>query len=321
MTAPGTANAPHAAALRWIRVLSLATFATTYCLVVLGSTVRVTNSGMGCNGWPLCSGQVGPISQFHPLLEQSHRYLAALVTVLVVVLAIVVLRAGGAARHVRGPALASVGVIAVQIALGAVTVVTDNAPVTVALHLLVATLFLGIVTVSAVASFIGADRSWSLLHRPGRLAWAAVCALYLVMISGSVVVDGGAQSACTAWPACSSSTVSSGLVAIQLAHRSMVLIASVLLVAFLVVRLRAKKTSTAERTLAICALPLLAAQIAVGALSALNSARAGIADLHLALAAALWSVVVAVFALAAAGATDQAASGGGPTVALVGSRA
>jgi heme a synthase len=287
------------ALLRWIRFLSLLTVAATYCLTVTGSTVRVTNSGMGCKGWPLCSGQVGPISQFHPLMEQTHRYLVSLVTVLIVVLALVVLRSGNEARHVRGPALASVGVIVVQIVLGAVTVITNNTPITVALHLLIAMLFLAIVTVMAVGSFIGADRTWSLLNQPGRLAWTAICALFLVLISGSVVVDGGAQSACASWPLCPSSTAAAGLVAIQLAHRSMVLVSSVLVVAFLFTLLRAQEADFAERKLAIGALVLLAIQVVVGALSALNSARAGIADVHLAFASALWCVVVAVFALAA----------------------
>jgi heme a synthase len=203
------------------------------------------------------------------------------------------------------PALALVGIIVVQIVLGAITVVTNNAPVTVALHLLVATLFLGVVTVTAVAAFVSPERSWSLVHRPGRLAWAGVVALYLVFVSGSIVVNGGAQSSCTAWPVCFSSPASMGLVVLQLVHRSMVLIGSVLVVIFLVNLLRRKGSESAERVLAVWALGLLAAQIVVGALSAANSARAGIADAHLALGCALWVVVVALFALRARSRRDE----------------
>src|SRR5674476_1570417 len=66
------------ASVHWIRVLSLATVVAAYGLVVLGSTVRVTNSGMGCPGWPLCAGQVGPIAQLHPLIEPvSYTHLRA----------------------------------------------------------------------------------------------------------------------------------------------------------------------------------------------------------------------------------------------------
>ena len=283
----------------WIRGLSVTTLVATFGLIALGSAVRVTNSGMGCKGWPLCSGEVGPISRFHPLMEQSHRYLASIVTILIVVLAVGVRRASAALRHVRGPVLVSVGVIAVQIVLGAITVLTNNAPVTVALHLLVATLFLGVVTVTAVASFISPDWSWSLVRGPGRLGWSAVIALYVVVVSGSVVVNAGAQAACPSWPACFSSSAAGGLVAVQLVHRSMVLVGSVFVVVFLVGIVRGEGTDRAARTLSIAGLVLLAAQIVAGALSALNGSRMEFADVHLILASSLWSLVVAVFALTA----------------------
>ncbi len=314
MSVRSSENRARGSQMEWVRGLSVATLVATYLLLVLGSTVRVTNSGMGCQGWPLCSGQLSPISHFHPLMEQSHRFLATLVTILIVVLAIVVVRAGPSARHVRAPALASVGLIVVQTVLGAVTVVTNNAPVTVALHLLVAALFLGVVTVAAVTSFIEPGRTWSLLHGPGRLAWAGVGALYLVVISGSVVVDGGAQSACQSWPLCSSSKASLGLVAIQVVHRSMVLIGSVLIIAYLVTVVRSAAVRGAQRKLAAFALILLGLQIAVGALSALDSARAGTADVHLALASALWSVVVAVFTLDSRGAPIDVESSDHPVL-------
>jgi heme A synthase len=180
--------------------------------------------------------------------------------------------------------------------------------VTVALHLLVATLFLGVVTVTAVASFIAPDRPWSLLHRPSRLGWAAVGALYLVVISGSIVVNAGAQAACKSWPACFSSPAAMGLVTIQLVHRSMVLVGSLLVVAFLVTLWRSQDTDGAERTLSIGGLGLLTAQIVVGALSAVESSHTEFADVHLGFAAALWGVVVAVFALTARGRQVRAES-------------
>lgn len=287
--------------VRWIRPLSLATVVATYCLILLGSTVRVSNSGMGCPSWPLCAGQVGPIPRFHPLMEQSHRYLASLVTVLIVVLAALAWRAGPKVRSVRGPALASVGVIAVQIVLGAITVITNNAPVTVALHLVVGLLFLGIVTLTAVASFIVPGRSWSLLHQPGRLAWTAVVGLFLLLISGSLVVDGGAQSACQSWPACFGSRAPGGLVVLQLAHRSMVLVGGSLVVVYLVTLLRKESVCHAQRVFALSGLVLLVVQATVGAFDARLGAPAALADVHLALASALWAVVVAVAALSARG--------------------
>ncbi|MHB1446581.1 MAG: COX15/CtaA family protein [Acidimicrobiales bacterium] len=302
------------AAVRWLRVLSLTTLVATYCLIVLGSTVRVTNSGMGCLGWPLCSGQVGPIARFHPLMEQSHRYLASLVTILILSLAALAWRVGPTARHLKGPAAVSVGVIAVQIVLGAITVVTNNAPATVALHLAVGLVFLGIVAVAAVASFVRPEQSWSLLHEPGRLAWATTVALFFVFISGSLVVDGGAQSACRSWPACGGSRASGGLVALQLVHRSVVLIGGTLVVVYLMSLLRNGRLFDGRRALPLTGLALLVAQITVGAFDALLGAPAVLTDVHLALAATLWAVVVAVLALSARGTINRTVLVGSPEV-------
>ncbi|MHB1509425.1 MAG: COX15/CtaA family protein [Acidimicrobiales bacterium] len=285
-------------AVRWLRVLAISTLLATYSLVVLGSTVRVTGSGMGCPGWPLCYGQVGPIDHFHSLLEQSHRYLAALVTVLIIGVALLAWRAGDRARYVRGPALAAVGTIALQIVLGAVTVVTHNAPATVAAHLAVGLLFLGVVTVVVVASFVRPEHSWSWRQAHGRLALVAVVGLFFVLVSGSLVVDGGAQAACRSWPVCSGTRASGGLVALQLTHRSVVLLGGTLVFAYLVTVHRRRAGHPGLRVLALAGLALLAAQVAIGAVDALLGAPEALADLHLATAGALWTVVVAVVATA-----------------------
>lgn len=287
--------------VRWIQALSLAAVLATYLLILLGSTVRVSNSGMGCPSWPLCAGQVGPILRFHPLMEQSHRYLASIVTVLIVVLAALAWRSGPKARSVRAPALMSVGVIAVQIVLGAVTVITNNAPVTVAMHLVVALMFLGIVTVTAVASLVAPERPWCLRRQPGRLAWIAIAGLFLLLISGSLVVDGGAQSACESWPACFGSRAPGALVGLQLAHRSMVVVGGSLVVVYLVTLLRKEGVCRAQRVLALSGLLLLVVQAIVGAFDATLGAPAALADAHLALASALWAVLIAVAALSARG--------------------
>ena len=278
---------------RTLRWLTLATLVATYLLIVLGSTVRVTESGMGCKGWPLCSGQVGPIDNIHALLEQSHRYLATIVTILICVVAVVVWRAGKRASHLRTLAVAGVGVIAVQIVLGAITVITNNAPATVALHLIVGLLFLAIVTVTAVRAFIGPEWEWDPFRNGGQLAFWSLASIFLVLISGSLVVDGGAEEACPSWPFCVGSHAQGGLIDLQLIHRAIVLIGTVLVLAYLVKVLRSSSISASQRGLSITALVLLAVQIAAGAVVAITKAPEALADIHLALAAALWSVLVA----------------------------
>jgi len=316
---PVTASSPPArrtsaqTATRWLRVLAVSTLVATYLLIVLGSTVRVTNSGMGCPGWPLCYGQIGPVDHLHSLLEQSHRYLASIVTLLAVSLGLAAWRAGPAGRHVRAPAFVGVGTIVVQIVLGAVTVVTHNSPPTVALHLGVALVFLAITTFAAVASFVPPDASWSPLRPPSPTAWAAVGGLFLVMVSGSLVVNGGAEKACTSWPLCGGSPAAGGLIALQLAHRAVVLIGGGLVALYFGTALVRRPLDTGvpwgdtdrpdgaaeddpprRDPLLLTGLALLIGEVAAGAIVALLGAPEGAEDVHLAIGAALWAVLVAV---------------------------
>lgn len=276
--------------------LAVATAVATYFLVILGSTVRVTESGMGCPGWPLCYGQVGPIDNFHSVMEQSHRYLVAVVTVLVVLTVLAAWRWGRGRRSVLVPALAALVIIAVQIVLGAVTVLTHNAPVTVALHLLTAMVLLGVVWVTAVTSLV--DHRQALGRRLTRWGGAAVAMTFLVMISGSLVVDGGAAYACPSWPGCSSIPgVAGPLVLIQGSHRLVVLLATIAIAVFVMHAVRRWRQIRAARPLADLVTVLLLAQIAVGGLVATLSAAPALQDLHLALGSATWAAVVALAAL------------------------
>ncbi len=276
--------------------LAVATAVVTYFLIILGSTVRVTESGMGCPGWPLCYGQLGPIDHFHSLLEQSHRYVVALVTVLVVLTAVAAFRWARNNRSVLIPAVGAVVLIAIQIVLGAITVVTHNAPFTVALHLLTGLLVLAITWVTAAATLVARRPS------PGRrlhpLAWWTLGATLLLLVSGSIVVDGGASYSCPSWPFCTASSgVPAPLIIIQYSHRLMVLLTTVLLALFAMRVARRWRTVPGARLTADLVALLLLAQIAVGGLVATTGAPETLQDLHLALAAAIWVGVVVLVTL------------------------
>src|SRR2546422_10450866 len=57
----------------------------TYLLIILGSVVRITGSGMGCGDyWPLCHGRLfPPLDDIGTLIEWNHRLVAAVVSILV----------------------------------------------------------------------------------------------------------------------------------------------------------------------------------------------------------------------------------------------
>lgn len=292
-------------------ILAVLTGVLTYFLVVLGSTVRVTESGMGCPGWPLCYGQLGPVDNFHSILEQSHRYLVTLVTVLVVLTALAAWRFARARPSVLVPAVVALVIIVIQIILGAVTVITHNAPFTVALHLIAAMILLGVVWVTAVASLVG--RRPAARRRLTLWGWWAVGATFLVMISGSLVVDGGATFACPSWPGCRAlGGANQPLVVIQDVHRLVVLIATIMIALFVMQAARRWRAVKGARWVADLVAVLLLAQIAAGGLVATLQAPEALQDLHLALGSATWAAVVV---LAAIGWQAAADSGSASTIA------
>lgn len=258
---------------------------------------------MGCPGWPLCDGQIGPIDRFHALLEQVHRYLASGVTIAVVIVALLAWRSL-AGRRVLMPAFASVGLVAVQIALGAITVVTHNSPPTVALHLVGALALLAATTLTAVAvgTPTGADGqdgegASGRRRRLNLLGSSALAVTFVLLVSGSLVVDGGASAACPSWPWCSPTPrVASALVVIQLVHRSMAAVAALLLGALALRRIARRHDERRGVGFAWALAVLLPAQIAAGATSALLRAPPAAQDVHLGIAAAIWVCVVALVA-------------------------
>src|SRR5512143_3167780 len=92
------------------RKLTLFTALITYALVVLGGIVRVTGSGLGCLDWPFCT-QPFPDDHIKPALEMSHRFVAAFVTVLIVLIAITVWRGYRHHKWIFRPAMVGLGVI------------------------------------------------------------------------------------------------------------------------------------------------------------------------------------------------------------------
>ncbi|WP_298344118.1 COX15/CtaA family protein [Ferrimicrobium sp.] len=281
-----------------VRRVSLIALIATYLLVVLGSTVRVTHSGMGCRSWPLCNGHLAPIDNFHSAMEQFHRYIAAIVSVLVFYTGYLAWRHARHLRSVFVPALISCGIILVQVVLGAITVLTHNAPITVGMHLVTGLIELGIVTVVATAAFIAPTRATGgPTHTTDsymlRLAITGVLATLAIIITGAFVVDSGAAKACPGWPVCSFNAAPARLIVAQFLHRGMVAIGGL---AIAVVLLRAWRNwrSLGAGPLIVFDATMFLVQVVAGAFSAVLKAPPGVQDLHLAIGAIFWMGMVAL---------------------------
>src|SRR3990172_3692239 len=124
----------------------------SYLLVVLGGIVRASGSGLGCPDWPLCHGGVVPPLEYTALLEYSHRFVASLVSILIVAVAV---EAWLFRRRERALAVGATLVpllLLGEILLGAVTVWLELPPVIVLVHLALAMLILGILVWLTVAA-------------------------------------------------------------------------------------------------------------------------------------------------------------------------
>ena len=285
--------------MKAFRGLSVATAVVTYALVVLGGVVRVSGSGLGCPDWPLCHGRLLPPLNLHAIIEYSHRTTASLTSTLVVLTAVVAWVAWRRRRDILIPATVALGLLVVQVVLGAVTVRLELPPMIVLAHLATAMALLGAVCVTAVAAMLPAPgaRTDAVARRWAR---GSAAGTFLLILSGSLVVGSGSSAACDAWPLCGGgfSFAFDGSPAIQLLHRGVAGVIGLLIVVSLLMVLRRHGREPAVRASVALTLAALAFQVAVGAAVVTLHLPAALRGLHLALAAAVWAgtVVLAVIA-------------------------
>jgi heme a synthase len=155
--------------------LSLWTLASTIVLVAIGGFTRGSGSGYGCaDRWPLCEGgALGgllPRADFHMIVEWTHRWVAAVVTILIVALVWSAWRRHRQRRALLVGAVTALVVILAQAGLGAAVVITHlEARELVAVHLTVAMVILGLLAFVSVGwGRGGAARPAAPPHPPPR---------------------------------------------------------------------------------------------------------------------------------------------------------
>ena len=289
--------------MKLIRRIAWTAVGFTYFLVALGGTVRATDSGLSCPDWPLCYGQAFADLNYHTFLEQFHRYVAAIVSVLVVALAISAFMWARQERHIIVPALIAPVLLVIQIVLGGLTVLWKLPPEIITAHLGTAlAIFALVITIAVMASKPAAIKEHPDKTRKfARLAVTNALLVYGLMLSGSYVVGSGASLACTGWPLCTAQTwaVTNHLADINVLHRVIATVVGLVLIWTLISALRRYKVAPGQAWMAVVAGVLFIAQAIVGGLIVLLDKPEFVAGLHLALATAVWGSLVVLAAMAA----------------------
>ena len=292
-----------------MRRLAFATIVATVLLIVLGGIVRLSDSGLGCgpggagvDGWPLCRGDSVPGSDINSIIEYLHRTVASVVGLMWFGL---VYLAHKHARHLRGVAIAGALLVVAQGLLGAFVVEEDLDELLVAAHLGLAMLLLSLSMYlyrgvrepdARPAATSGGFRA---------VTWLAGIALFGAIVAGGYMAgtEGygrgewrdapqgtGAHFACGSdFPACNGSFLPYGqdrLVDIHLTHRVFIYLATILLIALVVMALRRGLARRAAWVIA----GLLVSQLVVGGLQVwLNDEYQALILLHLTIATFLWA--------------------------------
>lgn len=283
---------------RW---LALAAAVMVYFLIVVGGVVRVTGSGLGCPDWPLCYGRLFPPLRIDAILEYSHRFTASLTSPLVLATAAAAWMKHRTNRRIVGPSLAALGLLAVQVVLGGITVVLETPSWIVAVHLAVALLIFALLLRVTTVAFRGAAPAES---SPGarpiaREATLAAAAVFVLLVSGGVVAGAGATAACGGFPLCDGRLWPNHLLGqIQMVHRLLAIAAGAGAMGVASKAWRTTGASSAVRITATLGGVLIVMQAVIGALNVIRGFPPLLSGLHVATAAAVWGAVVLTASLA-----------------------
>jgi cytochrome c oxidase assembly protein subunit 15 len=284
--------------------LATITAALMYGLIVVGSIVRTTGSGLSCPDWPLCNGRLIPPFQINVFLEWFHRLIALGVGLLLFSTAAVILSARETRARLGGLAALAIALYFTQALLGALTVWKLLDPSIVSGHLAVGLLLFTTLLLIALVSHhearvdapAPAPRVAGLLPLFGTVTLLA----YAQSVLGGMVSTNHAGLACPDWPLCNGELFPfmGALVALQVAHRWGAYVLTIAL--FVAAGFSGRLADPLGKRLTTLASQLVLVQIALGVANVFLGLPVWISALHLANATLILAcMVTTTFRLAA----------------------
>ena len=274
--------------------LALASVAALYLIVITGSLVRLTGSGLGCESWPGCEeGSFFPESDVHGAIEFGNRAVGIIPISLSLLVWLGARRTEGLPGWtVRFAGAVALGTLA-QAPLGLVTITSGLHPLLVMSHFLLALVVLGGAVVVAVEGWgLVSGRADLRVPRELRRLGLVIGAACLVL-----VVSGAFTTAAGPHPGDSSEVERLGtlddMLWVHVRVTALFGCAFLLLLGYLASR-RDRWPRLFRTSLAVLGLVLV--QMGVGELQFRLELPWGIVAVHVALAAAVWAATVGLVA-------------------------
>ncbi|SVB17195.1 uncharacterized protein METZ01_LOCUS170049 [marine metagenome] len=184
----------------------------TWPLIPYGAFVRLKNAGLSCPDWPLCYGQLLPPAGYEIALETGHRFVAALLVLLIITITFVSFRQHSN-YHIRGLALFSLVLVCIQGIIGALTVTMTLWPPIVTLHLIGGNLLFGVLVYLARITFSLGSRENSEINDSGfhrfqeksgmrSRVGLMIAVLFIIIASGGYNSSTYSGLHCEAFPGC-----------------------------------------------------------------------------------------------------------------------
>lgn len=189
----------------WHKKLLITTAIFTVLLIAMGGVLCMTQSIRDCPDWPGCFGKVIPPAETGPILEYTHRVLAALSGLLILSSAVVGLVRARRSLWISLPPLVSIVLLIEVSYFGARVVLQGLSPGWAAVDVGSALLVVALMITSAVvASTVKANstKNVQLKYKSSlaKLVLAVTLVVYLILVSGILVAGKNSVTGCLGWP-------------------------------------------------------------------------------------------------------------------------
>jgi heme a synthase len=278
--------------IRFLR-LALTSCVALGLVITSGAFVRLTGSGLGCENWPRCGDKPYPERDFHAFVEFGNRMVAVVGLVLTLLTWLAARKTIGLSRAGRITSLAAFLVVAAQIPLGAITIALDLHPLAVMAHFLLGLTALGLAVLVAFEGLILSDGRAAPIGPTwlrSLVVWAGLPVCIALVTTGAVATASGPH------PGADENVERLGLEISDTVYVHVRVAAAfgigVLLVGWFLFRLRQRYPGALMLWGALLA--VLVAQAIVGEVQYRNALPWGLVLVHVALAAAIWALTVAV---------------------------